>query len=107
MLGSALLCSVANCSSLRLRSEREMMLLLTRAMISSTTVMSLAWLATGAGTAAGGETVPEGSAACDCCPTNKGAPRRNVNRTNADFFINNLVMPGQLDRSLTRHLCGC
>ena len=56
--GPALLCSVASCSSLRFRSEREIMLLLTRAMISSTTVMSLGWLGAGAGAAAGGETVP-------------------------------------------------
>src|ERR1035441_10123644 len=101
MLGSALLWSAVSCSSLRLRSEREIILLLTRAMISSTTVMSLDWVGAGAGAAAGGGADPDGSAAWACCPTNHGAPKRIVNRTTAGFFINNLIMPGQLTQGLT------
>jgi hypothetical protein len=79
-----------------------MMLLLTRAMISSTTVISLDWLGgvAGAGAVAAGGVDPAGSAAWACCPNNGGTPRRIVNSTIADFFINNLIGTGQLTRSL-------
>ena len=78
------------------------MLLLTRAMISSTTDMSLDWLAAdGGATVVVGGTVPEGNAAWACCPTNQGAPSKNVVRMTVDFFINNLIGTGQLTQNLT------
>src|SRR5262249_4577804 len=84
--------------SLRFRSESEIMLLLTRTIISSTTVASFGWLFAAGGATAAGGTVPPGRADCVCCPIMACALRKRGKQRTALIFINKLIRQGQLSR---------